>query len=86
MMKLRQVKATYQKIWQNLIINLEQKSKKIRKIKRNSFDNVNVLYEDRRLTLNAYKGGISPIQATRGEGLKILTPQQIFQKFLIALP
>ena len=84
MIMLRQIKETYQKIWQNLIINLEQKSKKISKIKRNSFDNVNALYKDRRLTLNAYKGGISPIQATKGEGLKILTPQQIFQTFLMA--
>ena len=43
-MKLRWIKAIYQKIGQNLITNIDQKTKKVMK-KRNTFDSVNALYE-----------------------------------------
>ena len=60
-MKLKKIKAIFQKIWQNLIIKLDQKKKKkkrkkIRKI--NTFDNISALYEGQELTLNAFKSGI----------------------------
>ena len=43
-MKLRWIKAIYQKIGWNLITNIDQKTKKVMK-KRNTFDSVNALYE-----------------------------------------
>ena len=44
-----------------------------------------LFYESRDLTFNAFKIGIFPIKATKGEGLKILTPKQILQRFPIVL-
>ena len=38
-------------------MNLDQKTKQVRR-KRNNFDSVNALYEDRELTLNAFKSEI----------------------------
>ena len=52
--------------------------------KRNIFDSVNALYEGRE-TLNAFRSGILLIKATKGEGLKILTPKQMLQRLPIAL-
>ena len=43
------------------------------------------LYEGQESTLNAFKSGIFPIKATKGEGLKILTPKQMLQRLPIAL-
>ena len=51
--------AIFQKIWQDLIIKLDQK-KKIRK-KRNAFYNVSAPYEGQELSLNASKSRIFPI-------------------------
>ena len=82
-MMLIRIKAMYQKIRQNLIINLDQK-KKIRK-KRNTFDSVSALYEGRALTLNAFKSGTLPIKGTKDKRLKILTAEQMFQRLPIAL-
>ena len=52
--------------------------------KRNIFDKANALYEGRE-TLNAFRSGILLIKATKGEGLKILTPKQMLQRLPIAL-
>ena len=54
----------------------EDKDKKI-----NTFDSVNVLYQSLKLTLNAFKSEIFPIKATKGTGLKILTPKQWFKDY-----
>ena len=91
-MKLRWIKATFQKIWQNLIIKLDQTKKKIKE-KRNYFDSISAFYEGRELTLNTFRSGIFQIKATKGKGspsnlamhLKILTPKQILQRLPIAL-
>ena len=37
------------------------------------------------MTLNAFKSGIFPMKATKGEGLKTLIPKQMFQRLPIAL-
>ena len=66
------------------MINLDQKTKKIRK-NRNTFDSVNVLYEGRELTLNAFNSGIFPIKSKKGEGLKTITPKQVLQRLTIAI-
>ena len=42
-------------------------------------------YEGWELTLNPFKSGIFPIKATKGKGLKILTPKQILQRLPMAL-
>ena len=52
--------------------------------RRITFDSVNALYESQELTLNACRSGIFPIKATKGEGLKILTPKQMLQRLPIA--
>ena len=52
--------------------------------KRNIFDSVNALYEVRE-TRNAFRSGILLIKATKGEGLKILTPKQMLQRLPTAL-
>ena len=80
-MTLRGIKAIYQKIWQNVIMNLDQK-KKVRK-KRNIFNSVSALYEDLKLTLNVFRSGIFPIKAKKSEGLKILTPKEMLQRLPI---
>ena len=51
------------------MINLDQKQKKVRLKK--TFNIVNALYVGQELTLIAFKSGIFPIKATKGEGLKI---------------
>ena len=66
------------------MINLDQDQKKIRK-KRNTYESVNALYENRELTLNAFKSEIFPIKAIKGKGLKILTLKQMLQRLPIAL-
>ena len=86
------------------VIKLNNKSKPRTKEgkakKQNTFDSVNALYERRELTLNAFRSGIFPIKATKGEGrprtlasrpsdlakqLKILTTKQMLQRLPIAL-
>ena len=44
-----------------------------------------LFHESRDLTFHAFKIGIFPIKATKGEGLKILTPKQMLQRFPIVL-
>ena len=46
---------------------------------------MNDLDEGRVLTLNAFKRGMFPTKAIKGEGLKVLTPKQMLQRLLIAL-
>ena len=43
------------------------------------------VYERRKLTLNAFKSGISPLKSSKGKGLKILTPNQMLQRSPITL-
>ena len=46
-MKVIWIKAIFQKIWQNLIIKLDQKKKKKKEGEnKNNFDSINALYED----------------------------------------
>ena len=79
--------STYQKIRQNLIKKLNQTTKKVRrkKKKRNTCDSESALYKCRELTSNGFKSGIFPIEATKGEGLKILALKQMLQRLSIAL-
>ena len=44
-MKVIWIKAIFQKIWQNLIIKLDQKKREEGENK-NNFDSINALYED----------------------------------------
>ena len=53
--------------------------------KRNTFENVNALQEDRELILNAFRSGIFPMKEKQGKGLKMLTPKQMLQRLPIAL-
>ena len=41
------------------------------------------VYEGRKLILNAFRSGISPVKQTKGKGLK--TPKQMLQRLSIAL-
>ena len=66
------------------MINLHQKTKKVKE--KNTFNSVNPLYEGRELTLNAFKSGISPINATQEKRSKILTPKKKLQDLPIPLP
>ena len=61
------------------------KEGKAKKKKRNSSDSESALYECRELTSNGFKSGIFPIEATKGEGLKILAPKQMLQRLPIPL-
>ena len=76
----------------NLLKNIVQFNKKSRlrttegkDKKRNTFESAIALYEGRELILNAFRSGIFPIKATKGEELKILTPKQMLQRLQIAL-
>ena len=53
--------------------------------KRDTCESAYALYEGRELILNAFKSGIFPIKATKGERLKILTSKQMLQRSPIAL-
>ena len=66
------------------MIILDQNQKKVRKKKKYLWS-VNALYEGHELTLNAFKSGIFLIKATKGKGLKILTPKQMIERLPIAL-
>ena len=55
------------------------------KDEKNTYESVYALCEGRELTLNAFKSGIFPTKAAKGEGIKILTPKQMLQKLPIAL-
>ena len=46
---------------------------------------VTALYESWELTRNAFKNGIFPIKATKGKGIKISTPKEMFKGLAIAL-
>ena len=47
------------------------KTKESKTKKQNTFDSVNVLYEDRELNLNSFRSGIFPIKSTQGKGCHI---------------
>ena len=64
---------------------LDQKTRKLRLKKRDTYGSVNELYEGRELTINAFKSGIFSTKAKKGERLKILTPKQMLQWLPIAL-
>ena len=49
------------------------------------FVSVTALYESWELTRNAFKNGIFPIKATKGKGIKISTPKEMFKGLAIAL-
>ena len=51
------------------------KTKEGKDKKGNTFDSVNVLYDSRELTLNAFRSGLFPIKETQEKGVKILTPK-----------
>ena len=51
---------------------------------RDTYESTYALYEGRELVRNAFKIGIFPINATKGKGLKILAPKQMFQRLQIA--
>ena len=70
---------------QILEINLDQDQIKIKKKKQNTLDNINALYEDRELILNAFGSGIFPRKEKQGKGLNLLTPKQMLQRLPIAL-
>ena len=84
----------------NLLANLvkfnkksEPKTKEGKDKKGYIFDCVNVLFEGREITLNAFRKGIFPIKATQRKGcpsdlatrLKILIPKQMLQRFPVPL-
>ena len=54
--------------------------------KRNAFNTAKNLYKGRQLVINAFKSGLFQVKSITGEGLKILTPKQLLQRLLIALP
>ena len=54
--------------------------------KRNAFNTAKDLYKGRQLVINAFKSGLFQVKSITGEGLKILTPKQLLQRLLIALP
>ena len=44
-------------------------------IKKDTYESAYALYESQELTLNTFKSGVFTITATKGEGLKKLTPK-----------
>ena len=50
----------------------------------NTYESAYTLYEGRELTLNAFKSGIFPIKATKGEWFKTITPKQILKRLPVA--
>ena len=64
--------------------NLLKNMKKGKGKKRNTFNNVSVLYEGPELTLNALGGGTFSIKEKQEKGLKILIPKQMLQRLPIA--
>ena len=67
----------------NNIVEFDNKSRP--RSKGDSYESANVLQYGRELTLNAFKGGIFPIKATKGKKLKILIPKQMLLRLLIIL-
>ena len=49
-------------MWKYFMINLDQKTKKGKNRKGNTFNGGSALYEGRELTLNAFRGGLFPIK------------------------
>ena len=49
----------------------------------NTFESAYALFEDRKLILNAFRGGIFPIKERQGKRLKIITTKQMFQRLPI---
>ena len=68
-LNLKRIKAIYQMIQQNVIINLDQNQKKV-KIKIEILMKMHMLFM-RELTLKAFKSGIFSTKATQDKGLKI---------------
>ena len=69
------VKLVYKKDQTYLLENIikfnksRPKTKEGKDKKRNTFDSVSALYEDRELTLNAFRSGIFPIKEKQGKEL-----------------
>ena len=59
--------------------------KKDKDKKRENYESAYALYKGQELSLNAFKSGVFPIEATQGKGLKMLTPKQFLQRLSIAL-
>ena len=55
------------------------------KKKKDTYESAYALYEAWDLTPNAFKSGIFPIKARKGEKLKMLTPKQMLERLPIAL-
>ena len=53
------------------MINKDQKQKKVKIKKRDTCESACALYKGQELTLNAFRKGIFPIKATKGEEVKI---------------
>ena len=69
------------------ILNFNSKTKVRLRQKQNwCFDCAKNLYDGRELVLIAFKSGLFPLKSTEGTGLKVLTPKQMLEKLLIALP
>ena len=60
-------------------------SKEDKNKKRDTYESAYALYEGQELTLNAFRKRIFAIKATESKGLKILTPEQMLQRLLMAL-
>ena len=60
------------------------KNKDGKKNKRNVFNSAKNLYEGRELVINAFQSRLFQAKSTTGEGLKILTCKQLFQRLQIA--
>ena len=52
---------------------------------RNTYERGCAFYDGRKLTLNAFKVGIFSIKETKGEGIRMLTPKQMLQRWPVAL-
>ena len=79
-LRLKRIKAIYQKIWQNLMINLDQDQKKVSK-KRDTYESVNALYEGRELTVNAFKSEIFSIKQHKVKGSKYELLNKYFKDY-----
>ena len=73
------------KIWIEFSERYRPRTKKDTDKKRNTFESVNALQEDRKLILNAFRSGIFPMKEKQGKGLKMLTPKHMLQRLPIAL-
>ena len=74
-----------QKISQNLTNKFRPKTREGKVKKTNTLDSVSAPFEGRESTLNVFKSEVFPVKATKGKGLNILTPKQLFQRLPIVL-